>query len=88
MRLMVSLSYPVIDAQTHAECLARDALFRTADGPYCLYMASKGQVEGEERIVFLDCRNALPRLNQTPDAPGRRSSKSSFSGEFLGFPNR
>ena len=34
MQLMVSPSYPVIDAQTRTECLARDALFRTADGPY------------------------------------------------------
>jgi hypothetical protein len=35
MQLMVSRSYPVIDAQTLAEYVARDALFRTADGPIC-----------------------------------------------------
>ena len=48
MQLMVSRSYPAIDAQTLAEYVARDALFRTANGSYLLYMASKGNVEGEE----------------------------------------
>jgi hypothetical protein len=67
MQLMVSRSYPVIDAQTLAEYVARDALFRAADGSYFLYMASKARVEGEERILFLDCRDALLWLNDTPD---------------------
>ena len=70
MQLMVSRSYPVIDAQTLAEYVARDALFRTADGSYLLYMASGRQVESEERILFLDCRDALLWLNETPDARG------------------
>lgn len=69
MQPMVSPNYPVIDAQTHTEYLAHDALFRIADGPHCLHMASKGQIESEERIVFLDCRNALAWLNGMPDAP-------------------
>jgi hypothetical protein len=67
MQLMVSRIYPVIDAQTLAEYVARDVLFRTADGSYFLYMASKGRVESEERILFLDCRDALLWLNETPD---------------------
>jgi hypothetical protein len=67
MQLMVSRSYPVIDAQTLAEYVARDALFRAADGSYFLYMASKARVEGKERILFLDCRDALLWLNDTPD---------------------
>jgi hypothetical protein len=70
MQLMVSRSYPVIDAQTLAEYVARDALFRTADGSYLLYMASGRQVGPEERILFLDCRDALLWLNETPDARG------------------
>jgi hypothetical protein len=70
MQLMVSRSYPVIDAQTLTESVTRDALFRVADGSYFLYMASKGRVEGEERILFLDCRDALLWLNETPDALG------------------
>jgi hypothetical protein len=36
MQLMVSRSYPVIDGQTLTEYVARDALFRTADGSYFL----------------------------------------------------
>jgi hypothetical protein len=70
MQLMVSRSYPVIDAQMLAEYVARDALFRVADGSYFLYMASKGRVEGEERILFLDCRDALLWLSEAPDALG------------------
>jgi hypothetical protein len=70
MQLMVSRSYPVIDAQTLTEYVARDALFRTADGSYLLYMASGRQVGSEERILFLDCRDAVLWLNETPDARG------------------
>jgi hypothetical protein len=70
MQLMVSRSYPVIDEQPLAEYVARDALFRAADGSYLLYMASGRQVGPEERILFLDCRDALLWLNETPDARG------------------
>ena len=70
MQLMVSRSYPAIDAQTLAEHVARDALFRIPDGSYLLYMASGRQVESEERILFLDCRDALLWLNETADARG------------------
>ena len=70
MQLMVSRSYPVIDTQTLTEYVARDALFRTADGSYFLYMASGGQLEGEERILFMDCRDALLWLNEAPDTLG------------------
>ena len=69
MQPMVSLNYRVTDAQTHIEHFAQDALFRIADGSYGLYRASEGPIEGDERIVFLDCRNALTWLNETPDAP-------------------
>ena len=68
MQLMVSRSYPVIDTQTLTEYVACDALFRTADGSYFLYMASGGHLEGEERILFMDCRDALLWLNEAPDA--------------------
>jgi hypothetical protein len=88
MQLMVSRSCPVIDAQTLAEHVARDALFRTADGSYLLYMASGRQVESEERILFLDCRDALLWLNETPDARGSywllaESVKRSYRPETL-----
>jgi hypothetical protein len=70
MQLMVSRNYRVIDAQTLAEHVARDALFRTTDGSYFLYMSSGRQLESEERVLFLNCRDALLWLNETPDARG------------------
>jgi hypothetical protein len=70
MHLMLSRSYPVIDAQTFTEYLAHDTLLRTDDGSFVLHMTSKGQVEGEERILFLGCRDALVWLNEAPDALG------------------
>jgi hypothetical protein len=81
MQSMVSPNCRVIDAPTHTEYFAHDALFRIADGPCCPYRASKGQIEGEERIAFLDCRNALIWLNEMPDAPGafRRKRESALS---------
>jgi hypothetical protein len=70
MQLMVSRSYPVIDGQTLTEYVARYALFRTAHGSYFLYMASAGQLERKERILFMDCRDALLWLNEAPYALG------------------
>jgi hypothetical protein len=70
MQLLLSRSYTAIDAQTLTEYPARDTLLRTDDGSFVLYMTSKGQVEGEERILFLGCRDALVWLNEAPDAPG------------------
>jgi hypothetical protein len=69
MQLMVSRRYPVVDAQARTEYVARAGLFRTAEGSYCLYLAMD-QVEGEERVLFLDSRVALLWLNETPDALG------------------
>jgi hypothetical protein len=47
-----------------------DTLLRTDDGSFVLYMTSKGQVKGEERILFLGCRDALVWLDEAPDALG------------------
>jgi hypothetical protein len=70
MELVVSRNYQAIDAETLTEYVARDALFRAADGSYFLYMVSKGRPEGEERILVFDSRDALLWLNETPDALG------------------
>jgi len=70
MKLVLSRCYPVIDEQTLTEYFARNALFRTDDGSFLLLcMASEGQAEREERILFLDCRDALvvaQRHTRTP----------------------
>jgi len=69
MKLVLSRCYPVIDANAD-RVLTRNALFRTDDGSFLQYMASEGQAEREERILFLDCRDPLVWLNATPDALG------------------
>src|SRR3981081_3525229 len=65
MQLMVSASYPAIDAETLTEYAAREALFRCDDGSFLLYMNSERQRASEERILKLDCREALIWLNAT-----------------------
>jgi hypothetical protein len=67
MKLVLSRCHPITDAQTLTGTFAREALFRTADGSFLLYLASEGQAGREERILFLDCRDALVWLNATPD---------------------
>ena len=70
MQLLLSRSYPAVDAQTLTEYLARATLLRTDDGSFVLYMTSKEQTGGEERVLFLHCRDALVWLNESPDALG------------------
>ena len=59
MQLLASREYPVIDYQTMAEFIGHERLFRTADGPFLLYMSTKGEVEAEERIIWLAVRDAI-----------------------------
>jgi hypothetical protein len=70
MQIMVSRSYPVIDAETLTEYYALDTLLRSDDGSFLLYMTSDRKVGDEERVLFLECRDALVWLNETPDALG------------------
>jgi len=70
MQLLLSRSYPAVDAQTLTEYLARDTLLRTDDGSFALYITLNGQTEGKERILFLGCREALVWLNEPPAALG------------------
>jgi hypothetical protein len=70
MKLVLSRRHPVIDGQTLTESFARDALFRTDDGSFLLYMASERRAGREERILFLACRDALVWHNETPDELG------------------
>ena len=70
MKLVLSRCHPIADAQTPTGYFAREALFRTDDGSFLLYMASEGKSGREERILFLDCRDALVWLNATPDILG------------------
>ena len=58
------------DAQPLTGYFTREALFRTDDGSFLLYMASEGKTGCQERILFLDCRDALVWLNATSDVRG------------------
>ena len=70
MRLVVSRSYPAINADTLAEFSAREALFRTDEGSFLLYMTSEMQAACEERLLALDSRDALIWLNEPTYVPG------------------
>jgi hypothetical protein len=70
MQLVVSRSYPAIDADTLTEYSAREALFRADDGSFLLYMTSEGRRDCEERLLVMDCRDALIWLNEPTHTPG------------------
>jgi len=70
MKLVLSRCHPITDAQALTGYFTREALFRTDDGSFLLYMASEGKTGREERILFLDCRDALVWLNATSDVRG------------------
>jgi len=80
MKLVLSRCHPIADAQTLSGYFAREALFRTDDGSFLLYMASEGKTGREERILFLDCRVASVWLNATPHALG---TSSQFAGSGI-----
>lgn len=70
MRLLASREYPVIDYQTMAEFVGHERLFRGLDGSFLLYLSSRGKPETEERIVWLEAREAIAWLNEEPDQFG------------------
>ena len=70
MQLLAFRSYPVIDYQTMAEFVGLERLFRVSDGTFLLHMASEGEVEAEERIIWLSTCDAISWLNEAPDQYG------------------
>ena len=80
MQLMVSRSYPLIEAQTRAEYVARDALFRPADGSF-FAIHGRGRQLIPKSESFLDSRDALDWLNEMPDARGHIGSSAKARGE-------
>ena len=70
MRLIVSRSYPAINADTFTEYSAREALFRADDGSFLLYMmTSEGRYDFEERVHVLNSRDVLIWLNEPMHVP-------------------
>ena len=70
MKIISSRCYPVVDIQTLGEILARETLLRIDEGSFVLYLAWLGDTEREERALFLNGRDALIWLNETPDGDG------------------
>lgn len=71
MRLISSRTIPFLDSETLAPRQAREALFRTAGDRFVLYLADDGPPsDGEERVMFLDLREALIWLNEPAEQQG------------------
>jgi hypothetical protein len=69
MQLISSRTYTVLDADSLTEYVGRDMLFRRPEG-FLLHMLTEGKLDGEERVLQLDGREALIWLNETPDEFG------------------
>jgi hypothetical protein len=71
MQLISSRAVPIIDSQSLAPGRAREALFRTSGDRFVLYLADGDDSSaGEERIIFLDLREALIWLNEPSEQRG------------------
>lgn len=71
MQLVSSRTIPLIDSRSLARSQAREALFRANDDRFVLYLADgDSSSAGEERIIFLDLREALIWLNEPPEQSG------------------
>ena len=71
MQLISSRAVAFIDSESLAPGLAREALFRADGNRFVLYFANgKSSSAGEERVVFLELREALIWLNEPSEQCG------------------
>jgi hypothetical protein len=70
MHLLASREYPVIDCETMGEFIGHERLFRAVNGAFLLHMSSDWKLASEERIVWLNARDAISWLNETPEEFG------------------
>jgi hypothetical protein len=70
MQLLASREYPVIDYQTMGEFVGHERLFRLADSSFLLHLSTAGKSEEEERVIWLDAREAITWLNEAPEQYG------------------
>ena len=71
MQLISSRTIPCLDSETLAPRQAREALFRAKGDRFILYLAGGGSPSaGEERVIFLDLREALVWLNEPAEQHG------------------
>jgi hypothetical protein len=70
MKLVISRTYPFIDAQSLVERQARDSLFRMGDGTFLLHLSSRDGLVEDDRLVWIDCRTALIWINAAAEELG------------------
>ncbi|MDT7811818.1 MAG: putative primase/helicase [Acidobacteriaceae bacterium] len=70
MKLLASREYSVIDYQTLAEFIGHERLFRMPNGQLLLHMASERDPEADERVIWLNLRDAMTWLNEPPEQYG------------------
>ncbi|GGI33299.1 hypothetical protein [Bradyrhizobium guangdongense] len=71
MQLLFSRTVSFIDASSLAICEAREALFRNGSKDFILYLSNgDGSSASEERLLFLELREALIWLNEAPEEQG------------------
>jgi hypothetical protein len=71
MLLISSRAIAFLDSQSLALRQAREALFRTTGGRFVLYLADGDPSSAdEERLVFLELREALLWLNEPSEQRG------------------
>ena len=69
MQMISTRAIAFLDVQSLAPGQAREALFRDGDGSFLLYLCD-GEPVREERVIFLDPREALIWLNESPQEEG------------------
>jgi hypothetical protein len=70
MQLLASRDHPVIDYQTMDRFVGHERLFRATDGEFLLHVSFEGELEAEERIIWMTARDAISSLNEAPDEFG------------------
>ena len=71
MQLISARTVPFLDTHSLTACTAREALFRNEDGRYILYLNDGSQTStSEERVIFLELREALIWLNEVDQEQG------------------
>ena len=71
MQLISSRTIPFLDAGSLRNGQAQEALFRNDDGRFILYMTDGRQPSlSEERVIFLELREALIWLNERDQEQG------------------
>ena len=70
MRLISARTIPFLDSHSLAPRQGREALFRTDGDRFVLYLSDGKSSVAEERVVFLDLREALIWLNEPSEQHG------------------